>query len=61
MSIEKLLTLQQAAAVTQNCEKTLRRRIDSGHLVAYKVGRQIRIKESDLLSSLKPMLPKGTP
>jgi excisionase family DNA binding protein len=50
---ETLLTLRQAAAVAQNCEKTLRRRIADGSLPAYKMGRQIRVKESDLMASMR--------
>jgi excisionase family DNA binding protein len=52
---ENLLTLKQAATITQNCEKTLRRRIADGSLTAYKLGRQIRVKESDLLATLRPI------
>ena len=46
----KLLTIQDIGDTLKVSEKTVRRLITSGHLIAYKVGDrgQLRIKQSDL-------------
>ena len=46
----ELLTIQEIGDTLKVSEKTVRRLITSGHLIAYKVGDrgQLRIKQSDL-------------
>lgn len=43
-----LLTVAQAAARLAVCGKTVRRRITEGHLVALRIGGNLRISEADL-------------
>ena len=43
-----ILTVPQTAEHLQVSEKTIRRWIKSGDLIAHRLGRQLRISESDL-------------
>jgi excisionase family DNA binding protein len=50
-SVPTYLTLQQAAEITHQSIRTIRRRVSQGSLPAYRFGpRQIRIKLDDLQS-----------
>ena len=51
--LEPLLTISQAAALLQVSEKTLRRRIAEGGLVAHRVGAQWRIAPRDVAEYLR--------
>ena len=51
--MQPLLTIPQTADVLQVSEKTVRRWIDSGELVAHKIGRQWRISDADLDTFIK--------
>lgn len=48
MARERYLTLDTVAADYRLSTRTLRRRIAEGTLPAYRVGHQIRIRETDL-------------
>ena len=45
---QTILTLKEAAGRQKVCCKTLRRDIDIGKLRAFRIGRQLRIRESAL-------------
>lgn len=47
-AITPLLTIPQAAEVLQVSERTVRRWIDRGELIAHRIGRQWRISQMDL-------------
>ncbi len=47
-SIRPLLTIAQTAEHLQVSTKSVRRWIESGELVAHRIGRQLRISWSDL-------------
>ncbi|HIO37994.1 MAG TPA: DNA-binding protein [Rhodospirillales bacterium] len=47
------LTIKQAAEHLQVSPKTLRRWIDTGNLIAHRLGRQWRISETDLQSFIR--------
>jgi len=47
-SIQPLLTIAQTAEHLQVSTKSVRRWIESGELVAHRIGRQLRISSSDL-------------
>jgi excisionase family DNA binding protein len=47
--VEQMLTVKQAAALTETCEETIRRAYWIGQLKADKVGRSIRIRQSALI------------
>ncbi len=50
-SLPTYLTLQQAAEITHQSIRTIRRRVSQGSLPAYRFGpRQIRVKLDDLQS-----------
>jgi excisionase family DNA binding protein len=49
----RLLTIQNVADECQVSTKTVRRWIEDGELVAYKLGRQWRISEQDLKHFLR--------
>jgi excisionase family DNA binding protein len=51
--LEPLLTISQAAALIQVSEKTLRRRIAEGELVAHRVGAQWRLAPRDVADYLR--------
>ena len=51
--LEPLLTISQAAALLQVSEKTLRRRIAEGGLVAHRVGAQWRLAPRDVAEYLR--------
>ena len=46
--LERLLTVAEVAEVMGTCERTVRRRIDSGDLPALRDGRLLRVRPSDL-------------
>jgi excisionase family DNA binding protein len=48
-----LLDIPAVARRLDVCEKTVRRFIPRGELHAYRIGRQLRIREEDLLSFLE--------
>jgi excisionase family DNA binding protein len=50
----KLLTLKDAAGFAKVSTQTVRRLIKAGDLKTYRVGRQIRIDESDLIANITP-------
>jgi excisionase family DNA binding protein len=50
----KLLSVKDAAAYGKVSTQTMRRLIKAGDLKAYRVGRQIRIDESDLIANITP-------
>lgn len=52
---QQLLTISQAAEFLQVADLTVRRLISRGDLKAVRLGRNIRIKGSDLLKALKPV------
>ena len=52
-AIKPLLTIRQTAATCQVSEKTTRRWIERGELVAHRLGRQWRIAPNDLDMFLK--------
>jgi excisionase family DNA binding protein len=49
-----LLSVKDAAAYAKVSTQTLRRLIKAGDLKIYRVGRQIRIDESDLIANITP-------
>jgi excisionase family DNA binding protein len=51
--LEPLLTISQAAALLQVSEKTIRRRIAEGGLVAHRVGAQWRLAPRDVADYLR--------
>jgi excisionase family DNA binding protein len=50
----KLLSVKDAAAYAKVSTQTMRRLIKAGDLRTYRVGRQIRIDESDLIANITP-------
>jgi excisionase family DNA binding protein len=50
----KLLSVKDAAAYARVSTQTVRRLIKAGNLKTYRVGRQIRIDESDLIANITP-------
>jgi excisionase family DNA binding protein len=51
--LETLLTIKQAAALLQVSEKTIRRRIEEGGLVAHRIGARLRIAPRDVADYLR--------
>ena len=51
--IDRLLTISDVAKHCHVCQKTVRRWIDAGELVAYRLGRLWRIEPPDLRNFLK--------
>lgn len=49
-----LLTIDQTAEHLQVSSKTVRRWIKNGELVAYRIGRQLRISDADLSAFICP-------
>lgn len=45
---ERCVSLKEAARLLQVCVRTLRREIERGRLSAFRVGRSLRIKLSEL-------------
>ena len=56
----KLLSVKHAAAYAKVSTQTVRRLIKAGNLKSYRVGRQIRIDEADLLAYLHRHADVGT-
>jgi excisionase family DNA binding protein len=52
---KKLVSLAAAAEYANVHPRTLRRQIASGHLAAYRVGRNIKIDLNDLEASFQPV------
>ncbi len=52
-TIDPLLTIGQTADVCQVSDKTIRRWIERGELVAHRLGRQWRIAQKDFDTFLK--------
>ena len=52
-TLPNLLTIEQTAEHLQVSSKTLRRWIDTGDLIAHRLGRQWRISETDLQSFIR--------
>jgi excisionase family DNA binding protein len=50
-ALEPLLTIRQAVDLMQVSEKTVRRRITDGSLIALRIGSQRRIQRCDLQAS----------
>lgn len=50
----RLWTIKQASEYTQLSARTLRRYIAEGRLVAYRMGRAIRLKQEDLDALFTP-------
>ena len=46
--ISPMLTIPQTATILQVSEKSVRRWIESGDLIAHRIGRQLRISQADL-------------
>jgi excisionase family DNA binding protein len=55
------LTIAQAAAAMNLSERTVRKRIAQGRLVAYRDGRAVRIAEADLADYLAGLRGPGRP
>ena len=51
--LEPLLTVKQAAALLQVSEKTIRRRMAEGELVAHRIGAQWRLAPRDVADYLR--------
>ncbi len=51
--LEPLLTVKQAAALLQVSEKTIRRRMAEGELVAHRIGAQWRLAPRDIADYLR--------
>jgi excisionase family DNA binding protein len=51
--LEPLLTIRQAADLMQLSDKTVRRRITDGSLIALRIGSQWRIQRCDLQAFLR--------
>jgi excisionase family DNA binding protein len=49
------VSIQKAAERYDVCQRTVRRKIASGELPAYRFGRSIRIREDDLEAVLRPI------
>ena len=52
-TLPNLLTIEQTAKVLQVSSKTIRRWIDTGDLIAHRLGRQWRISETDLQTFIR--------
>ena len=52
-TLPNLLTIEQTAKVLQVSSKTVRRWIDTGDLIAHRLGRQWRISETDLQTFIR--------
>lgn len=50
----KYLTVREAAEAINVSEHTIRRRVESGELPHFRIGRCIRISEDDLMDMLVP-------
>lgn len=50
-----LLTLDVAAELVCCCARTLRRRIAEGTIPAYRLGRLLRVRKSDLMAAFTPI------
>ena len=50
---QRLLTIKDVADILQVSDKTVRRWIDAGDLVAHRVGRQLRVSQGDLETFIK--------
>ena len=52
-SLQPLLNIREVAAVLRVSQKSVRRWIENGELVAHRIGRQLRISERDLQTFIK--------
>ena len=52
-TLPRLLTLKQTADHLQVSVKTVRRWIDAGDLIAHRLGRSLRVGESDLQTFIR--------
>ncbi|PLA11051.1 hypothetical protein CYJ48_11110 [Corynebacterium riegelii] len=52
--MQRYETLKQAAERTGLAERTLRRRIEDGSLIAYRLGRAIRLRPEDVDALFTP-------
>ena len=52
-ALPSLLTLNQTAEVLQVTTRTLHRWINTGELVVHRIGRQLRISETDLQAFIR--------
>ncbi|MCK5273632.1 MAG: helix-turn-helix domain-containing protein [Alphaproteobacteria bacterium] len=50
---QRLLTIKDVADILQVSDKTVRRWIDAGDLVAHRIGRQWRVSQGDLDAFIK--------
>lgn len=60
---DDLISLAEAGELMGCCDRTIRRRISSGELTGYRIGRTgrvIRVKRSDVLGLLRPMVTVAT-
>lgn len=53
-TLQRYETLKQAAERTGFTERTLRRRIEDGSLIAYRAGRAIRLRPEDVDALFTP-------
>ncbi|WP_180950613.1 helix-turn-helix domain-containing protein [Corynebacterium riegelii] len=53
-TLQRYETLKQAAERTGLAERTLRRRIEDGSLIAYRLGRAIRLRPEDVDALFTP-------
>ena len=49
------LTLKEVAARLHVCRRTLEREISAGHLQSVRIGRSVRVLESDLLAYVQSL------
>jgi excisionase family DNA binding protein len=50
---QRLLTIKDAADILRVSDKSVRRWIDAGDLVAHRIGRQWRVSQGDLEAFIK--------
>lgn len=48
MPLEPLLTIKEVAEALHACERTVRRRINAGQLLAVRDGRMVKVRPVDL-------------
>lgn len=52
-SDSRLLTIEQAAEITQTCSRWIREQVKAENLRAHRFGRMIRIAQDDLAAFIK--------
>ena len=57
MTVENFYSLKSAASILDISTKTLRRIIESEEIEVYKVGRRLRLSETQLISMAKRQKP----